>query len=263
MRFSVLGTLEARDEDGAVELSPKLRDLLALLLCAPNTAVSAERLVGGLWGDAAPRSARTTLRGYASHLRRALGEDRLTFRSGGYVFLVRDGELDAARFTDLAGTGRRAVADGDHERGAALLREAAALWRGVPFDGQDHLIVVRREAMRLTELRLAATEARVDADLALGRHADLVGELRCVVVDDPFRERPRAQLMLALYRLGRAAEALEVYRETRALFAAELGLDVSPALRALEHAILSHDLALSHDHALGHDPTLSPAPGTR
>ncbi|WP_242884277.1 AfsR/SARP family transcriptional regulator [Actinomadura litoris] len=263
MRFSVLGTLEARDEDGAVELSPKLRDLLALLLCAPNAAVGTERLVDGLWGEASPRSARTTLRGYASHLRRALGEERLTFRSGGYVLLVRDGELDAARFTELAGTGRRALAAGDHERGAALLREAAALWRGVPFDGQDHLAAVRREAVRLGELRLAATEARIDADLALGRHADLVGELRCVVVDDPFRERPRAQLMLALYRLGRAAEALEVLRETRALFAAELGLDVSPSLRALERAILSHHPVLGLGHGLGRGLALSPAPGTR
>lgn len=250
MEFSVLGPLEVYTErtvprDGTA-LSPKLRDLLAVLLCRPNVMVRSEWLIDVMW-TTAPRTADKTLQVYIHHLRRALGPERLVSRPCAYVLLLHSDEVDAQRFTARVQEGRRAIAAGQRERGAQVIKEAVALWRGPAYDGQDHIPPVREESVRLTELRLAATEERIDAELALGRHAELVGELHGLVAEHPFREGSRAQLMLALYRAGRVTEALETYHEGRRCLADEFGLDPGPALKDLEQAILNHDPALLDD----------------
>ncbi|WP_433330480.1 AfsR/SARP family transcriptional regulator [Spirillospora sp. CA-294931] len=244
MRYRVLGPLEVREPGTAVELSPKLRDLLALLLCRPDRPVSSGRLIDGLWGDAPPRSALTTLRGYVHHLRRAVGTDRLASHSAGYVLRVLPGELDSDVFTALVEQGRKEAVAGEPERAAASFGEALSLWRGAPYEDQDHLVPTLAESVRLDELRLGAIEERVEAELRLGRHSLLVGELRSIAAASPLRERPRVQLALALYRAGRISEALEVCREGRRIMAEELGLDPGPGLRRLEGAILCHDPSL-------------------
>jgi DNA-binding SARP family transcriptional activator len=231
MKFQVLGPMEIQTGDGAVRLPPKMRDLLAVLLCNPNQTVSTYRLIDALWPCTPPRTAGKTLQGYVHHLRQALGPDRLEFRPPGYLLLVRDGELDAESFSALVESGRA--------------REALALWRGIPYEGQEHLPPAQAEAFRLTELRLAAAEELAETELGQGRHAQIVSELYGIVADHPFRERLRAGLMQALYGMGRTAEALEVGREGRRLLADELGLDPNPALQRLEQAILTHDPSLS------------------
>ncbi|GAA1560142.1 hypothetical protein GCM10009678_48880 [Actinomadura kijaniata] len=240
MKLRVLGPLEIRRGDAPVSLSPKLRDLLAVLLCHSGRTVSADRLIDALWPRVPPRTAAKTLQGYVHHLRRALGPDRLTFHPPGYALVTRSGELDADCFTGRIQSGRQAIAAGETERGALLIREALTLWRGVPYDGQDHLEPAGAEAFRLTELRLSAAEEWAEAELARRQHADVARELYGIVADHPFRERPRAQLMRALHAMGRTVEALEVGREGRRRLADELGLDPSPALQHLEHAILTH-----------------------
>ncbi|WP_188194679.1 AfsR/SARP family transcriptional regulator [Nonomuraea sp. SYSU D8015] len=244
MRFHVLGRLEIHTGDGALPLPPKIRDLLAVLLCNPNQTVSADRLIDALWPCTPPRTATKTLQGYVHHLRKALGAARLESRRPGYVLSVGPGELDAESFTSRAESGRAAIAAGLAEEGTAAIRAALAMWRGVPYEGQEHLGPTQAEAFRLTELRLTAAEEWADAELARGRPASIVGELHGIVADHPFRERLRAGLMRALYAMGRSVEALEVGREGRRVLADELGLDPSPTLRRLEHAILTHDPAL-------------------
>ncbi|KAB2344697.1 AfsR/SARP family transcriptional regulator [Actinomadura rudentiformis] len=231
--------------DASVPLSPKLRDLLAVLLCHSGRTVSADRLIDALWPGIPPRTAAKTLQGYVHHLRRALGPGRLMFRAPGYVLVTRPGEFDADCFTGRIQSGRHAIAAGDTERGTQLIREALDLWRGVPYDGQDHLQPTQAEAFRLTELRLSAAEEWAEAALNRRQHADVACELYGIVTEHPFRERPRAQLMRALHAMGRTVEALEVGREGRRRLAEELGLDPSPALLRLEHAILTHDPALA------------------
>ncbi|MFI0448411.1 BTAD domain-containing putative transcriptional regulator [Actinomadura sp. 6N118] len=231
--------------DASVPLSPKLRDLLAVLLCHSDRTVSADRLIDAMWPCVPPRTAAKTLQGYIHHLRRALGPGRLVFRPPGYMLVTRPGELDADCFTGRIQSGRRAIAAGDAERGTLLIREALDLWRGVPYDGQDHLQAVQAEAFRLTELRLSAAEEWAETALARRQHTDVACELYGIVAEYPFRERPRAQLMRALHAMGRTVEALEVGREGRRRLADELGLDPSPALQRLEHAILTHDPALA------------------
>ncbi|MGP4027112.1 AfsR/SARP family transcriptional regulator [Actinomadura sp. 3N407] len=244
MKFHVLGPLELQTGQGTVPLPPKLRDLLAILLCQPNLKISSDRLIDALWPCTPPRTAAKTIQGYVHYLRKAVGTDRLKSRSHGYVLVVRPGELDAESFAARIESGRAAIAAGLTDDGTAAIREALTLWRGVPYEGQEHLPPVQAETFRLTELRLAATEEQAEAELSQGRPAGLVGELYGVVTDYPFRERPRAQLMRALHAMGRTAEALKVAREGRKVLAGELGLDPSPALQRLEHAILTHDPSL-------------------
>ncbi|MGH3243846.1 MAG: AfsR/SARP family transcriptional regulator [Spirillospora sp.] len=241
MKFHVLGPLEIHTENGTVPLRPKWRDLLAVLLCDPGRAVPIDCLIDALWPCAPPRTAVKTLHGYVHHLRGLLGPDRLESRRPGYAVVVRPGELDADTFAVHSNAGRKAVAAGMTEQGAAAIKDALALWRGAPFDGQDHLEATRVEAFRLTELRLTAAGDWADAELGLGRPAEVVGELYGIVADHPYHERPLAQLMRALYALGRTAEALDVCRKGQRAFTDELGLDPSPALRRLEKAILTHD----------------------
>jgi DNA-binding SARP family transcriptional activator len=238
MDFRLLGPLEVADHERALALGGvKQRSLLALLLLHANEVVAAERLIGELWGDAPPATAGKSIQSYVMRYRRELGAQRLTTRAPGYVLNVEPHELDVAVFERLRAEARRA----EPPRAAAKLREALALWRGSPLADLAYEPFAQTEILRLEELRLTALEERVDAELACGRHADLVAELETLIATNPLRERLRGQLMLALYRAGRQAEALQVYRAARRELAEELGLEPGEALRRLEQAILRQD----------------------
>jgi DNA-binding SARP family transcriptional activator len=234
VEFRILGPLAVLGDDGRpVALPPaKPRALLILLLLNRNRTVRTDVLVDQLWDERPPATATKTVQVYVSQLRKALG-DRLQTRPGGYELRVGVDELDADRFERLVG-------EGDY-------RHALELWRGPALVDVRSEAFARSAAERLDESRLAALENRIDADLDAGRHAALVGELEQLVEDHPLRERLRGQLMLALYRSGRQAEALDVYRRTRTLLADELGLEPSPELRELEQAILRQDDALRRE----------------
>lgn len=250
--YRILGPLEVNDAGSPVVLrGTRQRELLAALLLHPNEIVATDRLIDELWeGDPPPTAAKIIQNG-VSQLRKLLEPDReegteplLVTRSPGYVLRVREGELDADRFERLIEEARRDLAAGGSAEAASGLREALDLWRGPVLADLGDASFVRTESARLEELRLAATEDRIEADLALGHHADLVAELEALVATHPLRERLRAQLMLSLYRSGRQAEALRVYQETREVLVEELGLEPSPALQRLERAVLVQDPAL-------------------
>jgi len=210
--FRILGSLEVTDKGlEPVIASGKQRALLAILLLHANGVVSSDRLIEELWGEQPPASAAKSLQVQVSRLRKALGrgEGPIITVPNGYSIRVAPGELDLERFTRLAEAGRRALGADDPERGAELLREALALWRGPPLADFAFESFAQSEIGRLEELRLAALEDRIDADLARGQHAELVGELEALVAAQPLRERLRRQLVLALYRAGRQADALE------------------------------------------------------
>jgi DNA-binding SARP family transcriptional activator/Tfp pilus assembly protein PilF len=248
VRFAVLGPLEVDAGSGTIVLpAAKQRALLAVLLCQANERVSVDRLFQALWADDVPPAASDNLRQYVLKLRRALGDaSRIEKRVAGYSLRVEPGEVDADRFDALAELGRDALAAGDVMRAVAALREALALWRGPAYADLDEIELLRNEAARLDERRLTVLEARVEIDLSLGWHAELVPELSRVIADNPLRERFRAQLMIALYRSGRQSEALQVYRDTRRLLADELGLEPGSELRGLERRILVGDPDLDH-----------------
>jgi len=220
MQFRILGPLEVEGDGEPLALGgAKQRAVLAVLLLHANRVVSRDRLIDAVWGERAPETAYSALQGYVSALRKALGADLILTRAPGYVLETAPTSVDLGRF------------------------EALDLWRGEPLADLDSLGFVQIERVRLGELRLSAVEERVDADLALGRHPELVAELHALVGEHPLRERLRAQLMLTLYRSGRQAEALDVYQQGRRLLAEELGLEPGEALKRLEHAILEHDPA--------------------
>jgi DNA-binding SARP family transcriptional activator/DNA-binding beta-propeller fold protein YncE len=229
----------------------KRRAVLALLLLRANEVVPIDRLIDELWGDSPPESAANMLQGYVSHLRKALEPGRtrgehelLVSQAPGYVLRIRQNQLDANRFAHLASEGRQLLDDGDPRAAAERLRAALELWRGPALADLAYEAFALPEAERLEELRLATMEDRIDADLALGHHDALVGELREFVDVYPLRERARGQLMAALYRGGRQAEALQVYREGRATLSEQLGIEPGPGLRDLERAILRQDAEL-------------------
>ena len=222
----------------------KPRALLAVLLLNRNRVVSVSELIDALWGDEPTETARKALQGYVSQLRKTLGADRLTTRPPGYALQVEDGELDLDRFEQLVGDGRDRLAAGDAEGATQRLAEALELWRG-PALTEFEEPFARDAGARLDDARLAAIEDRIDGDLALERYTRLVPELEQLIAAEPFRERLRGQLMLALYRLDRQAEALEVYRRTRETLIEELGIEPSPALQELERQILQHDPTLT------------------
>ena len=240
MEFRILGPLEAHSQSGPVALGGiKPRVVLGMLLLHRNEPVRAERLVMALWGDEAPASAMKTLYVYVSRLRRALEDpDALVMTSAGYRLRVRPDELDAERFERLVGAGTHALDTGRAEQAAALLHEALALWRGPPLSGLELEPFAQIEIARLQEQRVAALEARVEAELAADRHAALVGELHQLVAANPTREGFVRQLMLALYRCGRQAEALDAFHRTREYLTRELGLEPSPTLKNLQARIL-------------------------
>jgi DNA-binding SARP family transcriptional activator len=245
VEFRVLGLVEARRDGEAVSLGgPKLCALLAILLLHANEVVSRDRLIEGLWGEHAPASASHTLDDYVSRLRKALGDGRLVRRAPGYVLRVESGELDLDRFSELVEAGEQAFAEGRAGEAATSLEKALALWRGDPLANASGDGSLLAETGRLEELRLAALEQRIESDLALGRHARLVGELEGLVRTHPLHEGFRGQLMLALYRSGRQADALAVYAETRALLVERLGLEPGLPLRELQQQILVQDPVL-------------------
>ena len=213
--------------------------------------MSVDRLIDELWAETPPESAANIIHGYVSHLRKTLEPGRsrgehelLVSRPPGYVLRIRPDQVDAERFARLTGEARELLNEGDASAAAERLRAALALWRGPPLADLAYESFARPDIERFEELRLAALGDRVDADLALGRDGDLVGELRELVAEHPLRERLRGQLMVALYRSGRQADALAVYREGRRALSEELGIEPTPALRELERAILRHDPAL-------------------
>jgi YVTN family beta-propeller protein len=226
------------------------RSLLAILLLNANRVVSRERLIEELSGDERGPASDHALRVQTSRLRQALradgieGEPRLIAQAPGYVLRVEPGELDLERFEQLVADGRRALADGSGERAVELLRAAESLWRGGPLADLEFQPSARLDIERLEELRLTVVEERVEAELALGRHAALVGELETFVAQHPLRETGRAHLMLALYRSGRQVEALDGYRAARTQIDEEFGLHPGSRLRGLETAILQQDAAL-------------------
>ena len=246
LEFRLLGPLEARVENRLLPLGGvRQRGLLALLLLRANEVVSRDRLIDELWRDQAPETAANALAALVSRLRRALPADVLVTRAGGYEAQVDREAIDLYRFQQLAEQGSHALASGDPAGAADLLRSGLALWRGSALADFTYEPFAEPVIRRLEELRLAAVENRIDADLALGRHGELVGELQSLVVEHPLREGLRGQLMLALYRSGRQAEALEVYRDGRHALLDELGIDPSPALQELEQAILRQDRGVS------------------
>ena len=247
LSFRLLGPLEVRDRDGR-ELplgAGRQRALLAVLLLHANEAVSTDRLVDELWGERPPATAAKIVQNRVAYLRRALGNGHLVTAGHAYRLEVPPGSLDRDRFEALVSEGSGALAAGDAQGAADRLREALALWRGRALDEFAYEGFARDEIARLEELRLVATEERVDADLALGLHAELVAELEDLVRTHPLRERLRRQLMLALYRSGRQADALTAYRDARARLTDELGLEPGEELQQLEREILTHDPALA------------------
>jgi DNA-binding SARP family transcriptional activator len=262
MDFRILGSFEVWVDDRLVGLGgEKPRALLAILLLHHNEVVSTDRLIDDLWGESPPETASSTLRAYVSRLRKSLDTNGaspsaepgsgpaasgrvLLTRERGYLLEVAAGQLDLERFKDLAERGRDALAAGRPDEAATLLREALGIWRGPPLAEFAYEPFAQGMIAHLDELHLAAVEDRVEADLALDRGRKLVGELRDLVAHNPLRERLRGQLMLALYRSGRQAEALEAYQEFRRSLSEALGLEPGPAIQRLELSILSRDPAL-------------------
>jgi DNA-binding SARP family transcriptional activator len=245
MEFRILGPLEAWGEGGEVSLGgPKPRALLALLLLHPNEVVPADRLIDELWGEASPERAHAALRVNVSRLRQALPQGVLATRSPGYAIRVEPDQLDLHRFERLVDEGRSLLARGLAADASGRLRDALSLWRGPALSDFAYERFAQAAIARLEEIRLAAIELRIDADLALGRHGELVGELEALVREQPLRERLRGYLMTALYRSGRQAEALDAYQDARRTLADDLGIDPSAALQELERAILRQDPSL-------------------
>ena len=241
MEFRILGPPDVVENGTSLSLGgPRQRALLALLLLRPNEPVSTDRLIDELWGADSPVSGPTAVQNQIARLRKVLGADRVLTTQAGYAIRVEAGEFDLDRYGQLVAT---ADAASPEER-SALLAEAVGLWRGPALAGLPDAPFVAPERARLEGLRLAALEDRIDADLELGRHGDLIAELSSLAARYPLQERLRGQLMVALYRSGRQAEALDVYRETRRLLADELGLEPSQSLRELERAILAQDPSL-------------------
>jgi DNA-binding SARP family transcriptional activator len=243
--FQILGPLEVHENGRSLGVgSGKQRALLALLLLNAGEVVSTDRLIDALWGETPPASAPNSVHIYISQLRKVLGETALVTRGHGYVLDVEPEQLDLHRFERLLGDGRKLLAHGDADGAAETLRAALALWRGAPLADVASEPFAQREIARLEDLRLAALEARIEADLALGRHRELIGDLNALSAANPLHERFWAQLMLALYRAGRQTEALGAYQKARRVLAEEVGLAPGPELQRLELAILAHDPAL-------------------
>jgi DNA-binding SARP family transcriptional activator len=241
MYFRILGPLEVEEDGKPLPLGgPRQRSLLAILLLRANQVVSNDRLTDELWGEDAPPTASKAIQVYVSKLRKQVGEARLVTRPPGYVLLLDSSELDLTRFEQLVAKARQA----DPESAAGLLREALGLWRGAPLADLEYEAFAQTDIARLEELRLTALEERIDADLAGGGHREALGELESLVTAHPLRERLVGQLMLALYRSGRQAEALDVYQNARRVLVEEIGLEPNPELQRLEKAILTQDPGL-------------------
>jgi DNA-binding SARP family transcriptional activator len=251
--FGVLGPLEVwRGTDQLTPSAPKQRAVLAVLLLNANSVVSSDRLIDELWGEDPPASAQAALQVHVSQLRRQLhsthresgSNELIVTRPPGYIVRIAPDQLDLHRFERLVAEGAQALTEGRAQDAAERLRQALGLWRGPPLADLQFEAFPHVPAARLEELRLAAVEKRIEADLACGRHAELVGELQELCAEHRLQEGFAAQLMLALYRSGRQADALAVYQRTRKTLVDELGIDPRPALQRLERDILVHDPSL-------------------
>ncbi|HKN64268.1 MAG TPA: BTAD domain-containing putative transcriptional regulator [Gaiellaceae bacterium] len=263
IEFRILGSVEAVGDDGPIALgAPKQRALLALLLLNANTVVSRDRLVDALWGADPPRSAVSSLQVYVHGLRRALGAERIERHGTGYRLRLDPAELDLARFERLVETAAVALASGRAAEAAEDLGRALTLWTGAPLADLAGEPVHAAEAAQLEERRLRALELRLDAELELGRHDELVPELEGLIAAEPYRERFRAQHALALYRCGRQVDALAACRAARELLVEELGVDPGPELQELERRILRHDPALAAPEAAAPARLRLPTPPT-
>ena len=241
MEYRILGPLEVLEDGQPVSLGgAKQRALLVILLLHANKVVSRDRLIDELWGGSPPDTAQTALHVHVSQLRKILGSETIVTLAPGYSIQVAVGEFDLDRFEHLADEAHRQGA----AEAAATLREALGLWRGSPLPELDSAAFADTERGRLEEQRLAVLERRIEADLVLGRHETVIAELEALVRMHPLREHPRGQLMLALYRCGRQADALAAYRQGRRLLQEELGLEPGKDLQRLESAILNHDPSL-------------------
>ena len=262
-QFRILGPVEATDDRGNRALgAPKQRALLAFLLLRANDVVSRESLVDALWPSEPPRSAVQSLQVYVHGLRQALGADRIETVGTGYRFRLEPGELDVEQFARLVSEGAKALEAGDAGDAAERLSAALGLWRGPALAdlGGEH--VAQTDAPQLEEQHLRARELLNDAELALGRHEALVPRLEQLVAAEPFRERFRAQHVLALYRSGRQKDALDAYRAARESLVEELGVDPSPELQELERAILRQDPSVAAPERPAAPPLKLPAPPT-
>lgn len=241
LEFRILGPLEVLERGRTVPLGgQKQRALLALLLLDAGRVVSIDRIIDALWGERPPKTAPTSLQNFVSHLRKALGADVLVTQAPGYVLRIGPEQLDLQRFRMLVDAAKQSPV----QQRAAQLRQALTLWRGPPLADFAVDAFAQPEIGRLEELRLAALEERIEAELATGAHAELVGELELLVEEHPLRESLRRQLMLALYRSGRQAEALQVYHDARRVLVDELGIDPSRSLQQVHGAILRQDAGL-------------------
>jgi WD40 repeat protein/DNA-binding SARP family transcriptional activator len=254
MEFRILGPLEVLEEGRAVALGGgKQRALLAVLLLHANEPLTTDRLIDELWGEHPPPTAAKAVHVHVSRLRKALatgagnggaGGGLVVTRERGYELRLAPERLDSRRFEQLVAEGRSELADGRPQRALAALEQALALWRGEPLADLAYEPFAQAEIARLEELRVAALEQLVESKLALGRHAEVVGELEALIGDHSYREGLRAQLMLALYRCDRQAEALQAYHDARSALV-ELGIEPGERLRELERAILAQDPALA------------------
>ena len=245
MDFRILGPLEVWDEGRPVRIEgAKERALLAFLLLHAGEPVSVDRLIDALWGHSPPATAKKSVQVRVAGLRRVLSGDVLNTRGDAYLVRLEPNQLDLHRFEQLLSDGSDALAAGDPPAAVTTLQEALALWRGPPLVDFTYESFAQPAIARLEELRAHALELWIEAHLALGLHARVIDELADLVAAHPFRERLRGQLMLALYRDGRQADALDVFRRTRAEFVAELGIEPGPTLQKLQQAILRQDSSL-------------------
>ncbi|MDP9071455.1 MAG: AfsR/SARP family transcriptional regulator, partial [Actinomycetota bacterium] len=272
IEVGVLGPLAVVADGRPIDLSSgKQRALLALLALHPGQVLSVDRLLDDLWGERPPATARHALQVHVSNLRKLLGSTTVVTKRPGYVLRLPADSCDATRFELLSRAGRQALRDGRVQEASSTLTEALALWRGPALADLLFEPFAPQEASRLEDLKLAATEDRLVADLGLGRHTELVGELEALVARHPLRERLWSLLMLALYRSGRQADALRAYKTLRDRLREELGLDPGPELQELEAAILRQEPSLgaprvAEVRAEGHSKspvaaTSTPGPG--
>src|SRR3954453_1353266 len=269
MYFQLLGPLDVSDRGEPVAVGGgKRRALLGVLLLHPNEVVSAERLIDALWGERPPATSAKSVQVYVSPLRRELGSrngELLVTRSNGYLLRVGGEDLDVQRFEQALAEGERALAAGEARRASDTLGGALELWRGAPLSDFAYEPFAQQEIARLEALRAVAVEERIEAELALGRHAQVVGELEALEREHPLRERIRGLLMVALYRCGRQAEALEAYREGARRLRDELGLEPGVELRELEAKVLEHHPEIAAPARPRSEPgagTASEAPAT-
>ncbi len=244
MRFRVLGPLVAESDGTAVGLGgPKQRAVLGMLLASKGKTVSVDSLTDGIWGHEPPGNVSGSIHSYVSHLRAAIGGG-IERVGTTYRIDLQSNDLDSVQFETMLDEGRGLIAT-NPSKAAETLRVALSLWHGRPYGDLESIPGLDAEIRRLEDLRLQAVEARIDADLAIGRHDSVIGELEALATEHPLREGFRARHMLALYRAGRQAEALRAYQKTRDVLVAELGVDPSPELQKLEERILAHDPGLS------------------